>query len=370
MNLTVATNWDNQLILEIAKINKSSKNKVVEVFGSIKTDFLGSSRPSEILPETSLENIKKHIKLCHENKIKFNYLINAFSFKIKEFTPDFRKKVNDFVKKLEEYGVDALTIANPLLIETIRKNFPNMEICASTVCKIDTLRRIEWYEDMKVDRIILETDINRDFKLLKKIREQTNLDLEALANLQCIFQCPNNTFDYLCDGFRSQEPQKEIFYNYPKIKCSNIKLKNPIEFVKSPWIRPEDIKFYEKIGINLIKISGREASTPWLINAISAYANEKYTGNLFDLIGNQVISNIGLLPIDNLKKIKPLNIILENSELDGFLDFFVQGNCTLECKKCKYCEKWSKKVKINPEERDSYIQRSDLLLDKIRKNEL
>ena len=370
MKLTVATNWDNKLIEQISLKNKEVKNKVVEVFGGKKTDFLGSARPSEILPDISIKQMKEHIDLCHKNNIKFNYVINAPSYNLKEFDSSFRERLVNLVSELISLGIDAVTIANPIFIETIRDNFPNLYICASTVCKIDTLRRVEWYSELKVNRIILETDINRDFKLLKKIRLKTKLELEILSNLQCVFQCPNNTFDYICDGFRSQNPQKGIFYNYPKIKCTNVKLKKPVELIKSPWIRPEVLGEYNKIGIEFLKIAGREAHTMWLINTINAYMNEDYSGNFFDLTGNQVISSIGSLPIENQKKLKPLRIYLDNKKMDDFLKFFINEKCTLECDKCQYCHKWVECLTINNQEKEDYIQRSDLLLDKIRKNEI
>ena len=370
MKLSVATNWDDELINKIALENIKSKNKVVEVFGSVKSDFIGSSRPSENLPFVSEKDMKKHIELCSKNNIQFNYVLNAFSYHNKEFTSDFRKKIIQFVSKLIDLGVNIVTITNPIIIETIRKKFPDLYICASTVCKIDTINRINWYSELGVNRIILETDINRDFKLLKKSAGSSKIELEVLANLQCIFQCPNNTYDYVCDGFRSQNPNKNVFYNYPKIKCCNKKLTTPVEFIKSPWIRPEDLGYYSDLNINFLKIAGREAPTNWLINTIKAYMDGSYEGNLFDLTGNQVISSIGTLPIKNKEPLKPLKIFLDNKKMNGFLNYFVKGNCNSNCEECTYCQKWVNNLDINNQHKVEYIKRSNLLLEKIRRNEI
>ena len=370
MKLTVATNWDDKLIKKIALENCKAKNKVVEVFGSLKSDFIGSSRPSAILPFVSMVDVKKHIALCHKNNIKFNYVINAISYHNQEFDLVFRKKVVNFISTLINIGIDAVTIANPILIETIRNAFPQLYICASTVCKIDTIKRINWYSELGINRIILETDINRNFKLIKKISLSCKVELEVLANLQCIFQCPNNTYDYVCDGFRSQNIDKCIFYNYPKIKCCNKKLKNLIELIKSPWIRPEDVRHYYKLNIDFLKIAGREAPTSWLINTIKAYLNESYEGNFFDLTGNQVISSIGLMPVRGEEILAPITISLDNKKMNGFLNYFVSEKCTTDCDNCDYCNKWSRNIKINGMNRLKYIERSDLLLKKIRRNEI
>ncbi|MCK4670746.1 MAG: U32 family peptidase [Nanoarchaeota archaeon] len=369
MRITIATNWDDKLIEELAKINNTAKNRVFEVFGSIRCDFLGSCRPGIILPEISMEDIARHIKVCHKHNIKFNYIMNAISLHNREYDIELRKKVIDFVKNLVDVGIDAITITNPVLIEVIRKNFPELYICASTACKIDNLRRIKWYEDMGVNRIILETDINRDFKLLKKIADQTKLKLEVLTNLQCILHCPNNTYDYICDSFRSQELDKKFFYNYPKIKCSYEKLQNPVEFIKSPWIRPEDLHYYEEIGIGIAKIAGREASTDWLLNCAIAYANEKYDGNLFDLIGNMVISSIGRYPIDE-NNLPPIEIVIDNKSLNGFIWIFKEKGCNFDCKDCDYCERFAKNIKIDSLLLEEYKKRAKLLLEKMRCNQI
>ena len=128
MKLTIPTNWDDELILSLIELNKKSKNKVVEVFGSKKESFLGSSRPSECLPFVTDDQIKSHIQLCKKKGIKFNYLINSLSYHNQEFDKKFRNELVSLIKELISYGVDSVTIANPLIIEVVRSNFPDLYI--------------------------------------------------------------------------------------------------------------------------------------------------------------------------------------------------------------------------------------------------
>jgi collagenase-like PrtC family protease len=40
-----------------------------------------------------------------------------------------------------EYGVESITIANPLYIREVRKRFPDLEICASVLGDIDCVEK-------------------------------------------------------------------------------------------------------------------------------------------------------------------------------------------------------------------------------------
>jgi collagenase-like PrtC family protease len=58
---------------------------------------------------------------------------------------------------------------------------------------------------------------------------------------------------------------------------------DPVELLKSPWIRPEDIPHYEAIGYDRFKITERFKRTPLLLENVRAYENRRYDGNLLDL---------------------------------------------------------------------------------------
>ena len=66
--------------------------------------------------------------------------------------------------------------------------------------------------------------------------------------------------------------------------CQQIQNNKNEEYIKSPWVRPEDIKYYEEIGIEHFKITERGFPTDELVKRVKAYTDRKYNGNLIDLI--------------------------------------------------------------------------------------
>jgi hypothetical protein len=155
------------------------------------------------------------------------------------------------------------------------------------------------------------------------------------------------------------------FLDYSIWKCNWDKLNDLSHLVRAPWIRPEDIQEYEAIGIDMFKISGREFPTSRLKRALEAYASRKYEGNLLDLqscilfsldapLGEMDVKTrqtrlMGLashMPMvsSKLENLPQLDIRLDNTALDGFIDFFKEGKCTSLCHKCGYCQSWTEKA--------------------------
>jgi collagenase-like PrtC family protease len=62
-------------------------------------------------------------------------------------------------------------------------------------------------------------------------------------------------------------------------------MKDPVEFVKSRWIRPEDVKVYEDVGIDMLKILERNNTSDTLGERVKAYSMRSYEGNLIDMLG-------------------------------------------------------------------------------------
>ncbi|MFX1479022.1 MAG: hypothetical protein ACFFCI_12900, partial [Promethearchaeota archaeon] len=50
-------------------------------------------------------------------------------------------------------------------------------------------------------------------------------------------------------------------------------------------------------------------------------------------------------------------LVIDNTKLDGFLDFFKKQDCVSMCGECKYCEEWAKKVIfLHKEEAPKYVE--------------
>ncbi len=134
-----------------------------------------------------------------------------------------------------------------------------------------------------------------------------------------------------------------------------MKVQDPSQLIKGPWIRPEDLELYEGLGLQQFKIAGREQGEQWLLRAIVAYSQRRYDGPLNDLING----------FDLVEPFGPLPLRIDNRALDGFLTFFHRKDCTLGCLDCNYCDLWAAKaVTADEEERERYGQLIERVLNR------
>lgn len=315
---SIATNWDNKLIEKINQLNETHADKKIQsVFGSFKYAIMGHGRLPENMPSVSYEEASEHINLVHEKGLEFNYLIN--SPYVKENDNKWISKVIEFIDSLNELKVDSLTISNIFLINLVKTYFPNFKINVSLIAGVDSVDKAKIYENLGVDLITLNPHtINRDFQKIEEIIKSINCKIQLYANISCLDNCPYRNKHYKFLGKASQEniKIKDPFY----LKCSEIFIQNPIEFIKSPFIRPEDINFYYNLGINNFKLSDRSSTTEHLIKVANAYLNENFEGNLFELIFrngakiNYAIKDYGF------NKGKILNLYIDNTKLNNFTE--------------------------------------------------
>lgn len=75
MKFCLATNFDPELIDAVNKYD--SDKSITEIFGKLAKDIIGGGRHSFVLPKISWKDLANYVSLCHKNKLKFNYLMNA-----------------------------------------------------------------------------------------------------------------------------------------------------------------------------------------------------------------------------------------------------------------------------------------------------
>jgi collagenase-like PrtC family protease len=221
------------------------------------------------------------------------------------------------------------------------------------------MRKALQYEDMGVEEIIIDEHINREFKTLEAIRKAVKCSLELIVNNICLWQCPYNYEHVNHDGHASREGEEEdyCYLQYPGYLCLHRKLTDPVELLKSPWIRPEDVPHYEDLGYDRFKITERFKKTSLLLEHVRAYENRRYDGNLLDLFTlprkgaftpvhlEYFIKpkHVNIMKISELEKVFDLEvrelIQLDNRKLDGFIQFFKKNDCNqTTCQECRYCE--------------------------------
>lgn len=387
LKFSVPTNWQKNMISDIRK------EMVEEVYGKLPADIIGGGRAAVTLPNLNKNDLVLHISEVKKNNLKFNYLLNSTCLNNLEWSISWQRKFRKFLDYLINIGVEKVTVSIPYLLELIKRNYPNLEVCVSVQAGVNSLRRAKFWDEMGASEITLFMDINRDFNLLRKIRKEIKCKLKLIANLNCLYGCPFYQYhaNLMSHASQSWHFSRGFLIDYCTLRCRLIKLLYPEELIRSRWIRPEDIEIYEKLGIDILKFVNRDMKTEFISLIVKAYTERKYNGNLLDLFSSPS-KNISEYKFDiqkfkyffrpwkvnifKLYKAKGFlrkdEIFIDNNKLDGFLKYFLENRCDLSlCDECGYCRKIANEViKIPLEYKSKYYQKYKDFLDSILNKQL
>ena len=161
----------------------------------------------------------------------------------------------NMVLELLQSKDNEVVIANDLLENYIRKNFPDYKIISSTTKCLtnvnDSLKEISknYYQ------ICLDYNLNHNMDFLKTIEEKEKI--EFLINAICPPGCPNRKLHYNLNGQAALNYQNNF-----NIECSIQHGTGTLNNYKNS-IQPEEIfKIYEPLGFTHFKLEGRTLSDP------------------------------------------------------------------------------------------------------------
>jgi collagenase-like PrtC family protease len=301
------------------------KGYVNEIYFQVPKKIMGSGRV--IFEEKDYEDrIKKIIIACKKSRISSNLLLNATCEGEDNGSKRYADSIISYLKKLKKTGLDSVSVTNPIHIQRIKKEVPNLVIHSSVNCYVKNSEHAKYLKYLGVDVITIDRDINRDIKLIRKIKKDTGAKIKVVLNEGCLKNCP-----YRQSHFNMISHNRDTDY-FDETSCVNIYRKFPEKIFSIPFIRPEDLKKYDG-AVDFYKISTRTMSTEKIPVILNAYIEEKYDGDLLMLLSTK-----GLF--DHFKNID--NMILNN---EGFSNKL--WACDNECEKCDYCKRLLKKaVKI------------------------
>jgi collagenase-like PrtC family protease len=361
MKLRVGANWD------IAFLDAVKGASVDALFGKLPFDIVGGARPGFVLPQVNRDDVQQYIQACHERGLEFSYLLNAPCLGNIQYSKKGYGQLIELLEWIDQSGADSVIIGMPYLIDLVRERFPRLKIKVSTTARVNTVRKALQYEEMGVEEIIIDEHINREFKTLAAIRKAVRCNLELILNNICLWQCPYNYEHVNHDGHASREGEQDdyCYLQYPGYLCLYRKLTEPVELLKSPWIRPEDVSAYEDLGYDSFKITERFKRTPLLLEHVQAYENRRYDGNILDLFTLPRKGAFTPVHLEYFIKPEHVNIMkvaelgdvfdlevreliqIDNTKLNGFLEHFKQNDCNqTTCAQCRYCDGVLKKVAV------------------------
>jgi len=354
MDFMVACNWENDLL------DKIDYPEVKTLFGGLSGSIIGSGRSPSTLKNISNEDAREYIKCVHAKGWEFDLNVNTTCMANMEYTKEGYKDILNYIESLIELNIDSLTVSMTSIIKMIKKHFPDTKINVSTFQKVDTVSMAQRFEDLGVDVIMLSENVNRDFKLLSAIRKSVKTKIALIANVGCLYECPDKYSHANSIAHNSSNSCRySIFSESFQANCLCTKIMNPVEFIKSRWIRPEDVHVYEDIGIDVLKILDRTNTTDILSERVEAYSKRTFEGNIIDMMGQMINpkhSRAGKPPniqmnMEDAQKLNRLYMTffkssvsdyfyLDNKKIPkDFINGFKDRDCSsLSCDKCNYCK--------------------------------
>lgn len=362
MNLyKVGCNFDWKLLDAIQELNEKYKGKakVVELFGSDSDHEELTARPGWRLPKFDQNFFEAYVRKAKDMGLKFNYTMNSIQpYGSKMNMLAHKKEIQDYVKWLVEIGVYRITIANPMMAMFIRE-VSDIELEISCISHIDTVTQFKYFhEQFRINKFCCSILKNRNKEFLSRAAKYCNengLILELLANEFCgvagvdsngnpyATHCAYRDSCYLCHATNRTKFESMEYDNYPMNFCMSARNSTPESWLRMRWIRPEDQHYYNEIGINYFKVSGRTGTTEYLTEILEAYMAEDFNENMLKLW-----KPLETIYSETSEKSHKHSVNIPNKKLDGFLDKWFKGD-GWECENhmcgedCKYCYEFTQK---------------------------
>jgi collagenase-like PrtC family protease len=316
-----------EVLEEVFKLKNVGNNKIREIYLSAPQEYSGSGR---IAPKTEFTEFLEAVNRIHREGIRVNLTMNPTCEGTDWYSPSFFNKTIEFLKKVHgEYGIEAVTLANPIYIKEIKDMFPNLEVGASVLGDIDCVQRAVFYNKLGADVIVPDVNINRNISLLKKIKKACNAEIKLMVNEGCLYKCPFRKFHF---NFISHASKVSNGTDYFVYYCHKFIKEDLSQILKSGWIRPEDLKEYEEVT-KYFKIVGRLLPKSKTIRTDRAYLEERWNGDLLDIM----CSSIGAFSM-------MYGASLDNRILDECEFFRKVTSCEQNCSECNYCKELAKKI--------------------------
>lgn len=299
-----------------------ASGQVYEVYfsGSAETDY-----KSEYNMYNQKE-IEKLIRLCAEKKVGRNFLMNKSILFFNNM-----KNILSSLKRVDSFGgLTAITVGDTFIVPYIRGIFPKIPIQSSVFLHIDSASKVREALKMGITNFCLDVSCNRNGPELEKIRDLKKYYPEMTVKLLANHGCYNHCFYELqhqhwfvlkdLELKNAVDQGKNALGNVVKGKKCLYRTNDLTDEIRRPFIRPQDIAFYEENHLaDYIKIANRVDKTPLLRMKLEAYFNRAYNGDIFTLLPG-----------------RPLPVICQNA---NFPKGFVRKVCFCGqvCDNCVYC---------------------------------
>lgn len=358
--LVIPSNWDPSLLDKVTPL------KPAYMYGSLPTER--GMRTMLQLPQIEEDAIIGFVDRAAKLGIKFLYVMNSTCTGNREMSEEGRWEFLERLQWIADSGFAGVTLANPFMMEIALRHFPELELHVSLLTGVDEARKASFFADLGATLIHLDPIVARDFRRLRAIRRAVDCKLSLVVNEGCVLQCPLRDYhaNVISHSRESIEGQYHVDYCY--YSCAGQKLSDPAELLRMPWIRPEDIGLYLEEGIDHFKIAGREkmgggpsSHSEWI-----RQVSEAYHSGSSDNVAALLVGLEGIQSLTGEASEPPPSLRIDSRALDGFIRYFADGHCDLDCGSCTYCEAWARRAVTIEGDPGKYLKHVGSSLERIR----
>ena len=280
----------------------------------------------------SIDRLEDELTAIRQMGGKLELLFNANCYGGSAISLEFEQKFCAVLADLQSIGLlpDVVTTTSPYVAMLVRKHWPQVESRASVNMRIDSISGMDYLGDL-FDSFYIRRDLQRDIATVKRFKEWCDnhgKKLGMLLNSGCLRNCPSQTFhDNLVAHDKEVKHRENTTWNPHLCWRLYAEQQRYAEFLKSSWIRPEDVQYYEDL-VSFGKLATRQHHYPRMV--IGAYVNRSYHGDLLHLTEPDYSAAFAGNMIDNTR------FPADWHEYTG--------SCGAECSRCGYCDAVLEKV--------------------------
>ena len=229
----------------------------------------------------SIDEIKETCDYAHSMNKKVYVTVNIV------FHNEDVNGLVDYLYKLEECGVDAIIVSDPLVINIVRENKINIPIHISTQYSTVNYEAVKFFKKMGVERVVLGREASRDE--IKEIIDKTGVEVETFVH------------GAMCASYSGRCVLSNYFTNRDANRggCAQIcrwnfdlcvddkKIDTDTQFTmcSKDLCMLENLSDMIEIGISSLKVEGRMRSIYYIATVINTYRraiDDYYNGILDD----------------------------------------------------------------------------------------
>jgi collagenase-like PrtC family protease len=279
---------------------------------------------------TDRGTLRRLYSLCRENGVRLNLLCNSPLF-------DFGRleKIKAAIRRLGE--PDSITLADPLAIAPFRKAFPGAGIQASVIMNLDNRAKLARALELGVGTVTLPPSLNRDGRALEDLRRLKKkfplFRVKLIANNDCFPDCVFTHSHYSHGAVTGEKGAEGDPEDGPTRLC-HMYYRSPADFIKIPFIRPEDTAFYAERGwCDEFKLIYRAYPDAVLERIFSTYFSGRLDGDLFEVVPSK---NAAYEAARGTARKAPRLRCHNPAFPPGFVRRVT--SCSRDCAACSYCD--------------------------------